>query len=151
MPTHRFVMRSIHGSENGSVLLEFSVVISLLFLFSLALIDVGRWLDLHIRVSRLSCDAARYASSLPGLEQGEVGPVHDRIRLHISEMISDYGLKDENITFLAKYSEEAESRSAKKMISITIGTRFDPITRIFAHYVPETVAARADTPYLFGS
>jgi TadE-like protein len=51
-------------SESGSALVELALVLPMLILMFMGLIDMGRWLHIHVAVSRAAYEGARYGSSL---------------------------------------------------------------------------------------
>jgi Flp pilus assembly protein TadG len=139
------------SSEHGSVLVEYCAAMTLLLVMALVMIDFGRWLDLHVRASRLVYEAARYASSVPGLEEGTEGPVHDRIQQRISQLLVNYGLNNENVSLSTDYEASATSVTAARTVSVKVDVRFVSLAGGLTAALPSLVRATADTPYLFGS
>jgi hypothetical protein len=139
------------SSEHGSVLVEYCAAMTLLLVMALMMIDFGRWLDLHVRASRLVYEAARYASGVPGLEEGTQGPVHDRIRLRISQLLVNYGLNSDSVSLSTDYEASATSATAPRTVSVKVDVRFVSLAGGLTAALPPFVQATADTPYLFGS
>ncbi len=137
------------NDERGSVLFEYSIAFSFLIMATLATVDLGRWLDLHLRVSRLGYEAARYAASVPGLEPGLEGPIHDRVRLRIVEMIRNYGLRDEDVTLTTGHSFEPSPHTEANTVSIRIDAQFSSLAGLPSFCLPSTVWAKIDAPYLY--
>jgi Flp pilus assembly protein TadG len=60
-------MQEKAGTQSGVAIIEFMLVLPLLFFFSVAVVDMTRWIVTYIDTSRVAYEGARYAASVKDL------------------------------------------------------------------------------------
>ena len=140
--------------ESGQAMLEFAVVLPVLLITLMASLDVGRAMTNYLTLSQIAYEGARYAASLPGLEEGNfhtsAPPPQNsrqaRVREMIFELVDQHNFDRQYFEVETLYQLAAiENDVPINHVEVTVTGKYNPLFAFPA--IPVSVTATA--PYLF--
>ncbi len=152
---------SFDRQQTGSSCLEAAIVIPILLLIIAGIVDFSRWFTMHMIVSRLSYETARYAATLPGLEvcstdnsSSQVcstNSLHATLIERVGRMLDARGIPRSSVLVTsARQVEKDSSTSAasggqQSIVKVSIVAPFNGM--FFS--VLNSVSSKVEAPYLY--
>jgi hypothetical protein len=154
----------VSNKDRGSFLTEMALVLPFLFILLIGTIDLSIGMLTYLRVSRVAYEAARYGSSLTGMNEsydptldycdqnaatGVLGQVHTRAK-RIAEQSMLFFTKPADIDYRVSY------QASNRQIHVCLRVNWKSIMPGFldalgAGDLGGTIRATATAPYLFES
>lgn len=160
-----------NSGNRGAAFIEAVLVIPVLLLLIAGMIDIGRWFNMHMAVSRIAYEGARYGASFPGLTRvnapvgsggggvsasgtggGSSGAVvGEYANLQLATRIIDLarakGMNENELTVVQSARMSLPNQS-QDVVYVEIVMPFRPF---FAHLVPsgDWIRVVAQAPYLY--
>ena len=136
------------NDESGIALLEFVIVVPLLFFIIFAIVDIGRALNQYLIINRIAYESLRFAVSIPNIDKPEAQlKIENRTKL----LYNLHGIDPNdpkaqiNSTFYSATSPDSLGRSS--IISLKLVAPFEAI--FLKGLAPEKVSTTITGPYLF--
>ena len=160
-----------YRAESGVAMIEFAIVFPFLFLFIVAIWDVGRALSETMTASRIVYEGVRFAASVPGLEtpttvadnivKGEttglvnaVVPVnlsnHKRIRDRMSQILTRYNIPFDDATVSTMVVKDNSSAVPKFTVTVALQLKFRSHFPLLDQLI-QNVGAVTSGPYMFSN
>ena len=131
----------------GSVLLELSVSIPVLFMLLAGTVEIGRWLNSYYLATRITYEASRYASSVYGLEEGtKSGPVKASVVDRIKTLISRYEVEGVSVSTAITLTRATKDVPSDE---VTVSLVFPPPSPLFASIIAPNLKTSATATYLY--
>ena len=139
-------MRRRSYGESGGFLAELAVCLPVLLLLIIGLVELGRVLNAYYRMSRVTYEAARFASALYGLEEGDRnGPIKNKVFARVRTLIGAYGLGEPMRTCSVERQRFVEDATDVVVVTST----FDTPTPLFRAMFGPSMKVQARSPYLY--
>lgn len=153
------------AAERGIAILEFMLVLPLLFFFSVAVVDMSRWIMLSIETSRVAYEGARYAASVKDMpelaaivdpygEDSIPSEAHGQVITRMQRVLTEQGM-DVASTYLRVERIQATTANS---VEVEVRVAFEPFAMRFTgtglmNLLQEFTSCRAfvRAPYLFSS
>ena len=145
------------NKQSGTSALEASLLIPVFILLIGAIVDIARWYNLHIQVSRIAYEGARYGASLNGLSEHNPGNednfspnnynhgVDSQIYTRIDILRESRGIPADKFSSKAYRTSVPDTKG--DLVKVEIQMQFEPIFSVF--FWNKNVKSRARAPYLY--
>ena len=126
------------SEERGIALIEFMLVMPLLFFFSIAVVDMTRWVVAYTETSRVAYEGARYAASIKDLSDApaivdpyaeDVIPseLHGKVITRMQRIMTEQGMEI-NTTYIRLQRTDSGTTNS---IEIELRVAFEPYAARF--------------------
>lgn len=158
----KYRRKNLGKNEAGQAIFELSIILPLLTLMIISTVDVGRALTQYLTLTRITYEGARYAASLPGLEEndsnsggfkapsGFTEPNQVNLHSRISKLLDDNEFRQSGIIVSTEYSGKEANEAPHELLTNSIRVSITvPFDAYFGAFKGLSLNATSSGPYLF--